>query len=384
MIQESSELPIIIVGAGLSGAVIAERCATVLGKKVIVIDKRPHIAGNCYDYINDDGIMISKYGAHIFHTNDEEVWQYVHRFSDWNSYEHKVLSNVNGTLVPIPINITTVNTLLNLHIETPKQMQQWVESQLPHDLSVHNSEDSALARFGNRKLYELLFKEYTYKQWSLWPKELDASVLERIPIRYDFNDRYFTDTYEGIPRNGYTALVEKMLSHPLIEVRLDTDFFAVKESLEPYQNIVYTGPIDRFFDNRFEKLEYRSLRFEFETIDTPSYQSVAVVNYPSLEQSFTRIVEFKKLYGGQSEKTTIAREYPTWEGEPYYPVPTDENRRRYETYKAFAEQSDEVLFVGRLANYKYFNMDQAIRNALDAFQTHFMHEKEPASLSAIQ
>jgi UDP-galactopyranose mutase len=364
--------PIVIVGAGLSGAVFAERCANVLNKKVIVIEKRQHVAGNCYDFIDENGIIVSKYGAHIFHTSDKEVWQYIQKFAKWHPYEHKVLSYVNGKLVPIPININTVNHLLGLNLKSSLSMKKWIRSQTIKTKNFINSEEVALSRVGNKKLYELMFKNYTYKQWSFWPKELEPSVLSRIPIRFNKNDRYFDDVYEAIPNKGYTDLIEQMLSNPLIEVVLNTDYFDIKKSLPKESTIVYTGPIDRYFDNKFDVLQYRSLRFETETINTESYQQAAVINYPSLAVPYTRIVEYKKLYGSKSNKTVISREFPTWEGEPFYPVPTQRNRDLYEKYKYEASQIPNTIFVGRLANYKYFNMDQAIKNALQIFMSEFM------------
>lgn len=358
---------IIIIGAGLSGAVLAERCATVLKCPVIVIEKRDHIAGNCYDFIDENGIMISKYGAHIFHTNDKTVWDYVNNFSKWVNYEHRVLSSVKNNLVPVPVNITTVNTLLNLNIRTPDEMKEWIDSQTTKSTDILNSEDAALASIGNREIYELMFKNYTYKQWSMWPKDLEPTVLSRIPIRYDFNDKYFNDQYEAIPAGGYTKFVERLVSNPLIKVVLNSDYFDIMSSLPKDHKLIYTGPIDRYFNNKFDKLQYRSLRFEFETLDAVSYQQRAVINYPSLDVPYTRIVEYKKLYQSNSTKTTISKEYPSWEGEPYYPVPTQKNRDLYEKYKREACKLNNVIFAGRLANYKYFNMDQAIRNALDIF-----------------
>lgn len=359
--------PIVIIGAGLSGAVFAERCATILKRPVVIIDKRSHIAGNCYDFVDDSGIMVSKYGAHIFHTSDTQVWEYIHNFSDWKPYEHRVLSSVESKLVPVPINIDTVNTLLNLHISSPEEMRQWVKAQTPKNPKVKNSEDAALALFGNKRLYELMFKNYTYKQWSIWPIDLEPSVLSRIPIHYDFNDRYFDDPYEAIPTNGYTKFVENLLSNPLIEVVLNTDYFDIKSSLTKYHKLIYTGPIDQYFGDKYNKLQYRSLRFEFETLNTPSFQDAAVVNYPSQDVPFTRIVEYKKLYGSNSQQTVISREFPSWDGEPYYPVPTQHNRDLYAKYCQEADRTKDVIFAGRLANYKYFNMDEAIKNSLEIF-----------------
>jgi UDP-galactopyranose mutase len=364
--------PIIIVGAGLTGAVIAERCAEVLNKNVIVVEKRPHIAGNCYDFMDENGIIVSKYGAHIFHTSDEEVWQYVQKFAEWQPYEHRVLSKVDKKLVPVPVNIDTVNSLLGLRLKSSKDMKEWLQAQGRQITNFDNSEEVALSRLGSKKLYELMFKNYTYKQWSLWPSELEPSVLSRIPVRFDRNDRYFNDKYEAIPKKGYTDLVEQILSHPLIEVRLNTDYFDIKTSIPRQTTIIYTGPIDRYFNNKFAKLQYRSIRFEFETIEANSYQEAAVINYPSLDVPYTRIVEHKKLYGSRSAKTVISREYPTWEGEPFYPVPTQENRDLYEKYKYEAQLVPNTIFAGRLANYKYFNMDLAIKNALNIFESEIL------------
>jgi UDP-galactopyranose mutase len=367
--------PVVIIGAGLSGAVLAERCAAILKRPVIIIDQRDHVAGNCYDYIDDNGIMLSKYGAHIFHTSDEKVWRYVNTFSNWVPYEHKVLSNVEGKLVPIPVNIDTVNTLLGLHIKTPTEMIKWVNKQSTGNMELKNSEEAALSVLGNKRLYELMFKNYTFKQWSIWPIDLEPSVLLRIPIHSDFDDRYFHDTYEAIPENGYTEFVNKLLSNPLIKVILGVDYNTVKSSLPKYHKLIYTGPIDHYFEDKYDKLQYRSIRFEFETLNMPSYQATAVVNYPSLNVPYTRIVEYKKLYGSVSENTVISREYPCWDGEPYYPVPTQGNRDLYNKYREEADTLEDVIFVGRLANYKYFNMDQAIKNSLDIFEKHLLHQK---------
>jgi len=355
---------IVIVGAGLSGAVLAERYASI-GKKVVVIDKRYHIAGNCYDYVASNNILKSKYGAHIFHTSYEDVWEYVNRFSTWNNYEHRVLSFVDCQLVPVPANLTTYNKVLNRDMDSD-HLKDFLENKNAYrDIDVNNSEDSALKRLGSRDIYEKMFKNYTKKQWDMEPKELEASVMERIPVRYDENDRYFNDKYEAMPSEGYTKFIENMLNHPLIEVHTNTDFF--NQQVE-YEKLFFTGRIDTYFNEKFGELQYRSLRFEDELLDNDSFQKVAVVNYPELAFPFTRIVEHKKLYGkGDEGKTIITKEYSTWDGEPYYPVPTQENRDKYELYKAEAEKATEVIFVGRLANYKYFNMDQAIKNALDMF-----------------
>lgn len=357
---------IIIIGAGLSGAVLAERYANELKKKVLIIEKRSHIAGNCYDYINSDGILVSKYGAHIFHTSNEEVWKYVQRFSKWSKYQHKVYSKVDDKLVPIPVNIKTVNTIMGTHIKNSEEMSKWLQDNTEHIENPKNSEEVALNRVG-KVLYEKLFKNYTKKQWNRLPSELDPSVLARIPVRDNFNERYFDDPYEGIPINGYTKLVESMLSNPLIEVRLNTDFFDIRHELQTYEKLFYTGPIDRFYENKYESLEYRSIEFKFETLLLESFQENSVINYPSEDVAFTRIVEYKKLYDQKADKTTISKEYPTSVGEPYYPIPNEKNHLIFEKYKKLADLEKNIYFVGRLANYKYFNMDQAISNALTLF-----------------
>lgn len=359
---------VVIVGAGISGATLAERYATVLNKKVLVLEKRDHIGGNCYDFYDKAGLLISKYGAHIFHTSFEHVWEYVNKFTNWVPYEHRVISYVDKKYVPVPVNITTVNMLFGLSIEDEEEMKRWLKTQIVPISHPRNSEESAVSRVGVR-LYELMFKNYTKKQWDTDPKNLDASVLDRIPVRTNFDDRYFSDPHQAMPEKGYTKIFEKMLDHPNISVQLDTDYFAVKSSLPKDALLFFTGPIDRFFEYKFgEKLAYRSIRFEFETLDKEYFQSNSVINYPN-EYDFTRIIEYKYLYQQSHDKTTITREYPTWEGEPYYPVPNDRNRELYLRYQSEAQKLEDqgIYFVGRLANYKYFNMDQAFNNALQIF-----------------
>lgn len=363
---------IIVVGAGISGATLAQRYANLLNKKVLIIEKRDHIGGNCYDFYNKDGILISKYGAHLFHTNFEDVWKYVNKFSEFSPYEHRVLARVDGTLVPVPVNITTVNKLLGLSIKNQKEMRAWLDKNQIKNDHPKNSKEAALARVG-KVLYEKLFQSYTRKQWEKDPSELDPEVLNRIPVRDNFDDRYFSDVHQGQPKEGYTKLFEKMLENPNIKVQLNTDYFDIKNDLKDYEKIFYTGPIDRFFDYKFskkEKLEYRSLRFVEETYDREYFQENAVINYPN-DHAYTRIVEYKYITGQKNPKTTIAKEYPSSTGEPYYPVPTPKNRAIYAKYQKEAEKLEKqgIYFVGRLANYKYFNMDAAFKNALDLFDT---------------
>jgi UDP-galactopyranose mutase len=365
---------IVIVGAGISGATLAERYASEQNKKVLIIEKRDHIAGNCYDFYNEDGILISKYGAHLFHTNLEDVWDYIHKFSDWNTYEHRVKAYVDGQLVPIPVNITTVNMLFGTNIQTETEMDEWLAAHQEKLENPKNGEEAALSRVG-RELYEKMFKNYTKKQWDKYPSELDASVLNRIPVRNNFDDRYFNDKYQALPAQGYTKVFEKMLNNPNIEVRLSTDFFDIRDSLSGYEKLFYTGPIDQFFDFKFsvgEHLEYRSLNFVWETHDKEFYQSNSVINYPN-DYDFTRVVEYKYFTNQKHPKTTISKEYSAdyqpGKNEPYYPVPNPRNQEIFAKYQTEAEklEPEGIYFVGRLANYKYFNMDQAFKAALDLF-----------------
>lgn len=370
---------ILIIGAGISGATLAERYASI-GKKVVIVEKRDHIAGNCFDHYDQNGILVSKYGAHLFHTNEEEVWEYVNRFSDWYKWEHKVIARVDDKTVPIPVNITTVNTLFDVNIKTEEEMQTWLnENRVAFD-PAKNGEEAVLNRVGE-VLYEKMFKHYTKKQWDKYPDELHASVLERIPVRHNYDDRYFSDIYQALPKKGYTKIFEKMLDHPNITVMLSTDYFDVKDQISGYEKLFYTGPIDRFFEfknKNLDKLEYRSINFVTEQVDQEYYQENSVVNYPGQEVDFTRIIEYKHFGNQQSDKTSIVKEYTVDDGEPYYPVPNEKNQAIYDQYKKEADKLEDVYFVGRLANYKYFNMDQAFKNALDLFKT-----LEPAKELAI-
>lgn len=366
-----SAFDIVVIGAGISGATLAERYASK-GKKVLVLEKRDHIGGNCFDHYNEAGILVSKYGAHLFHTNYEDVWEYVNRFSNWYPHLHHVLARVDGKLVPIPVNIITVNRIFNLNIQSQSEMQRLLDKIQVKNPNPQNGEEAALARVGYL-LYEKMFKHYTKKQWDKYPHELDASVLQRIPVRDNFDDRYFEDKYQALPLNGYTRLFAAMLDHPNITVRLGTDYFEVKESEEVKgcRKLFYAGPIDRFFDYRFSlerKLQWRSIRFEWETLDQEYFQENSVINYPDpRDGNFTRIVEYKHFTGRKNPRTTISREYTTDEGDPYYPVPNPQNEQICRRYREEADKLPDVHFVGRLANYKYFNMDQAFKNALDLF-----------------
>jgi UDP-galactopyranose mutase len=359
---------IVVVGAGLSGATMAERFAAQLGQRVLVVDKRPYVGGNCYDYLDEQGLLIPKYGPHFFHTNDHEVRDYLSRFTGWRPYEHRVLASVDGRLVPVPVNRRTINELIGAGLETADDVRAWLERHAEKRGAPKNSEEAAVARVG-RTLYEKLFRGYTRKQWDLDASSLAPSVLERIPVHYDDDDRYFTDSFQAMPADGYTAMIQRMLSHPLIETRLGTDYFEIRSTLPAARTTVFTGEIDVYFaDSGYERLEYRSLRFELERLPIPKFQPVAQVNYPG-DEPFTRITEPKHATGQESAGTTIIREYPVSVGEPYYPVPRERNAAIYAKYLALAEREKEkdVHFVGRLANYRYINMDQTVRNALNAF-----------------
>jgi len=364
---------VVIVGSGISGSTLAERFASD-GKSVLIIDKREHIGGNCHDFYNEHEILVSKYGPHYFHTNDEEVFNYVSKFTEWIPYEHKVVSHVDGKKVPVPVNIETVNKIFNLNLSNKDEMVAWLNNNAEKIENPKNSEESALRRVG-KILYKKLFENYTIKQWDKHPRDLDPEVMDRIPVRTSFENRYFTDEFQFVPKDGYTKIFEKMLDNKNIAIKLNTDWHDIKEEIE-YEKLFFTGKIDSYFNEEIGKLEYRSLNFEFETIDTEFYQEYSQENYPSLEVPYTRIVEYKRSTGQIHPKTTISREFPTWDGEPYYPVPSKENKDKYLKYQEMANElkSKDTHFVGRLANYKYFNMDQAFKNALDLYNQ-LKHEK---------
>ena len=353
----------LIVGAGFAGSVIAERLAVGSNKKVLICDKRAHIAGNAYDHYNDAGLLVHKYGPHIFHTNSREVFEYLSRFTDWRSYQHRVLAHVDGQLVPIPINLDTINKLYGLNL-TSFQVEEFFNSVAEKKEQIKTSEDVVVNAVG-RELYEKFFRNYTRKQWGLDPSELDASVTARVPTRTNRDSRYFTDTYQAMPLHGFTRMFERMLDHPNIKIMLNTDYREIEDEI-PYKEMIYTGPVDSFFDYRYGKLPYRSLEFKYETHDTPVFQKAPVVNYPN-EHLYTRITEFKYLTGQEHSKTSIVYEFPQSEGDPYYPVPRKENAELYTKYKALADATAGVHFVGRLATYKYYNMDQIVAQALTTY-----------------
>lgn len=362
----------LIVGAGFAGSVLAERIAVCKKKKVLIVDKRNHIGGNAYDYYNEDGILVHKYGPHIFHTNSKKVYDYLSNFTEWNEYQHKVLISVDGQLLPMPINLDTINKLYNYNF-TSKDMIEYLDHVKEPIQTISNAEEQVISKVG-RDLYEKFFKYYTKKQWDLWPYELDASVTARIPIRYNRDDRYFTDTYQVMPKYGYTKMFERMLTHPNIHIMLNTDYRDLIKEIE-YKYLIFTGPIDLFFEYKYGKLPYRSLNFQFETKDVEYYQPIGTINYPN-EYDFTRITEFKYLTGQKHHKTTIVKEYPTSDGEPYYPIPRPQNDELYRKYKEAAEDLENVFFVGRLGTYKYYNMDQVVAQSLTLFENTIKHIRD--------
>jgi len=365
----------LIVGAGFAGSVLAERLAHALDLRVLVVDRRPHIGGNAYDRHDDAGVLIHPYGPHIFHTNSAEVFDYLSRYTQWRPYQHRVLASVDGQLVPIPINLDTVNSLYGLKLSS-FEMEQFLESVAEKVPDVRTSEDVVLNKVG-RDLYNKFFRGYTRKQWGMDPSELDASVTSRVPTRTNRDDRYFTDTFQAMPLHGYTRMFEAMLNHPNIKVMLNTDYRDIV-NLIPWKHMIYSGPIDAFFDFKFGKLPYRSLQFQHVTLPVERFQSVGTVNYPN-DYAYTRISEFKHITGQTHSRTSIVYEYPQAEGDPYYPVPTRENAALYKRYEAEADARADVTFVGRLATYKYYNMDQVVAQALTAFKRlRARHERQEA------
>ncbi len=352
----------IVVGAGFAGSVLAERIARVRNETVLVVDRREHIGGNAFDCYDRAGLLIHQYGPHIFHTNSQQVVDYLSMFTAWRPYEHRVLAQVDRQLLPIPINLDTVNRLYGLNLES-EQLEEWFSARAESVGDIRTSEDVVVSRVG-RDLYEKFFRGYTRKQWGLDPSQLDRSVTARVPVRTNRDDRYFNDSFQAMPLHGYTAMFRKMLDHPNITVRLGVDY---KRRGIAARRIVWTGPVDEFFDCTYGRLPYRSLHFRHETLDREWHQPVAVVNYPQTED-YTRVTEYKYLTGQTHSRTSITYEYPTDEGDPYYPVPRPENAALYRRYRALADATADTWFVGRLATYQYMNMDQVVGQALATFR----------------
>lgn len=361
-----SRWDVLVVGAGFAGAVMAERFAADAGLRVLVLDRRAHIGGNAYDERDGAGILVHRYGPHIFHTNSQDVVDYLSAFTAWRPYEHRVLAHVDGRDLPFPINRTTLNLLDGLSLSSEAEAEAYLQSVAEPVSPVRTSEDVVVGRVG-RALYERFFRGYTRKQWGLDPSQLDASVTARVPVRTNLDDRYFTDSFQAMPADGYTALFMRMLDHPNITVATGGDFFDVREAVA-FDRLVFTGPIDEYFGRCHGPLPYRSLTFRHETLGMERFQAAAVVNYPDQQVPYTRITEYKYLTGQQSSSTSISYEYPADEGDPYYPVPRAENQARFRAYQAMADALPDVLFVGRLATYRYYNMDQVVAQALATYR----------------
>ena len=354
----------LIVGAGFAGSVLAERLANHRGDKVLVIDRRNHIGGNAFDRYDDAGVLIHQYGPHIFHTNSKPIFEHLSRFTGWRPYEHRVLAQVDGQQVPIPINLDTVNRLYGLDLDTDG-LKRWFAERAEPVAEVRTSEDVVVSAVG-RELYEKFFRGYTRKQWGMDPSELDKSVTARVPTRTNRDDRYFTDEFQFMPEHGYTRMFEAMLNSPNIHVMLQTDYRDIRDQI-PHRRTIFTGPIDEFFGFRHGPLPYRSLRFEHRTLDRPQYQPVGTVNFPQTED-YTRVSEYKHLTGQVHDRTSITFEYPAAEGDPYYPIPRPENAELFRKYERLALATPDVWFVGRLATYRYYNMDQVVGQALATYR----------------
>lgn len=350
----------LVVGAGFAGAVCAQQLAET-GKKILVLDKCPHIGGNAFDRYDEHGVLIHPYGPHIFHTSSKRIFEYLSRFTDWRFYEHRVLAVVDGETYPIPINRTTINKLYGLDLDEGG-VEKYLEGVREARQPIRTSEDVVLSSVG-QDLCEKFFRGYTKKQWGLDLSELSAGVAARIPTRTNDDDRYFTDTYQFMPAQGYTKMFERMLESENITLRLSTELAEIRNEVL-WERMIYTGPIDAYFNHCFGKLPYRSLRFEHQHLSqTEHFQLTGTINYPN-DYEFTRITEFKYLTGQRHSGTSVVREYPQAEGDPYYPVPRTENEALYKRYQALANQESNVIFVGRLAQYRYYNMDQVVGAAL--------------------
>jgi UDP-galactopyranose mutase len=355
----------LIVGAGLSGITVAEKLSKDRKLNILIVDKRNHIGGNVYDYYNPDGVLIHKYGPHIFHTSNEKVYKYLSTFTQWTPYRHKVVASVNNKFLPIPINRDTINGFFDISLRDESDVKAFLDTKKDKSITkIKNSHDVIVSKYG-KELYDNFIKNYTKKQWDLYPEELDKSVLERIPIRYDSDPYYFNDKYQGLPKEGYTVMIDKMIDKDNIKVALNTNYKDIMDKVN-FKNIIVTSPIDEFFDYSFGKLRYRAVEFIFETYDKKSYQDNCVINYPN-EHKYTRITEFTKMTLQDIDKTTICKEIPTWEGEKTYPVPSEKDNKILSQYQEQADKLKNVFFLGRLGQYKYINMDQAVNNALEFY-----------------
>lgn len=367
-LKNSVSYDYLVVGAGFAGAVMAERLARDGGKRVLVIDRRDHIGGNAFDHHNEAGILVHRYGPHIFHTNSQDIVDYLSRFTQWRPYEHRVLADIGGVKVPMPINRTTLNRLYDLELNSDEEAEAYLAARAEPVSPIKTSADVVIAKVG-RELYETFFRGYTRKQWGMDPSELDKSVTARVPTRINTDDRYFTDSFQAMPAQGYTAMFAAMLDHDLIDVELGVAFEDVRDRIN-FGTLVFTGPIDEYFDHCYGELPYRSLDFRHETLDQEWLQDVAVINYPSEAVPHTRVTEYKHLTGQSADQTSITYEFPCAHGDPYYPIPRPENEALFKRYEALALGTSDVLFVGRLATYRYYNMDQVVGQALSTYRRH--------------
>ncbi|PKK90790.1 MAG: UDP-galactopyranose mutase [Candidatus Wallbacteria bacterium HGW-Wallbacteria-1] len=356
----------LVVGAGLAGAVMAERLARGSGASVLVVEKRDHIAGNCHDFIHPAGMIVKSYGPHIYHTSHPEVHEYLSGFTEWNGYRHRVLAFHDGEYYPIPINMETVNRFFGVELSNSHQMEDFLASRRIVVDEVRNSRDVVVSKFGT-ELYRAFVEGYTFKQWDRFPHELDPSVLQRLPVRMDSNPYYFDDPWQGMPLNGYTAMTERILDCRGITLLTDTDYFDIRGEVKAGK-IIYTGPLDRFFDYCFGYLRYRCIDFRFESHGVKSFQPNSVVNFPQQHIPYSRVTEFSKFYDSDCSETVICREFFNWTGVPSYPVMDSHNQQLAEKYRSLAGENDQLYLSGRLALYRYLNMDQVVRQALELWK----------------
>ena len=361
-----SKFDYLIVGAGFAGCVIAERLASQFNKKILIVEKRNHIGGNAYDEIDESGILVHRYGPHLFHTNSKKVFDYLSKFTEWRKYEHKVLASLDNELYPIPINRITINKLYNLNLKTEIEVEEYLNKVREHRYPILNSEDLIVNQVGY-DLFEKFYKNYSRKQWNLEPKDLMPSVCGRIPVRFNSDTRYFDDRYQFMPQEGYSKMFFKMIDHRNIELVLNTDYKNIVNGFK-FNAMIYTGPIDYFFDYEHGRLPYRSIRFEFKNFEKEKHQEAAQINYVGDDVDYTRVVEFKHITGQSSDETTISLDYPEVNGEPFYPIPNEKNRLQFLKYKEKADKNKNVVFCGRLAEYQYYNMDQVVANTLKEYE----------------
>jgi UDP-galactopyranose mutase len=374
----------IVVGAGFAGSIMAERLASQAGLDVLVIDRREHVGGNAFDEYNEHGVLVPRFGGHLFHTNAAKVVDHLSQFTEWRPYEHRVRAVVNGRMLPLPLNRDTINGFFDLSLETEDEVEAFLATQIEEYERIDNSEQAVVSKVG-RALYDAIFRCYTRKHWGLDPSELDPTVCGRIPLRLGTDDRYFGDDFQAMPTEGFTAMFERMLDHPNIDVRVGVSWQEL-DGAEHAPLVVWTGPIDEYFGHCYGPLPYRSLRFEHVTYATPGgrfLQPVGTINYPDEHVPFIRVEEFRHMYGQVHDHSTLAYNIPSAEGDPYYPIPRPENRELYARYKALADELRGVVFVGRLARYQYLNMDQVTAQALTTFSRLELPSAPPRARAAL-